>query len=245
MPDAEAHPPGWHDLAFFGRILAGQTHELANVLNVIHELTGLEEDVLAAAEQTRRPDVEKLERTVGKIRQQLRRGEALVRALNRLAHSVDHPVSFFDVREALEQTACLAQRAAQLAKTALEREFPADAPALETSRFRFQQAVLMCIELALAAGPPAAGGRVRIGYRVRDTGVDITVTSADPMPMGPGAMEQRARLELLMRDLGGHIAVAPVADAPHCLTLFFPSPRPHARGPGAPSGASAEDSHAT
>jgi C4-dicarboxylate-specific signal transduction histidine kinase len=219
-----------HGLAFFGQILAGQTHELTNVLNVIHELTGLEADVLAAAAPTPTPSVEKLKQIAEKIRQQLQRGDALLRLLSRFAHSVDRPVMNFDLHEALEQVIGLAQRAARLAKTALHQDFPARSLSLETSLFGFQHAVFTGIELALAAA--AQQRRIVVGYRLREAGVDITIVSADPLPSGPAATETRALLGRLMQELGGQVAAESAADASRRITLCFPAPRP-------------EDTHAT
>jgi signal transduction histidine kinase len=246
MSESEAQLLRRQGLAFFGRILAGQTHELTNVLNVIHELTGLEADVLSAGERTGALDVDKLRRTVEKVRAQLRRGETITRSMNRFAHSVDGPVSVFDVQETLVQIIDLAERSARLTKTALDPEFPARSLSLETSLFGFQQAVFACIERALAAA--AQQRRIRVGYEVRDAGVDITVSSADPIPVAaatPGTLAERACLEPLVRELGGRIAAEPTADAPHRFTLFFPTPRSHPPGSAkTPGDAGAEDTHA-
>jgi len=38
-------------LAFYGKVVAGQSHEVTNVLNIINELTGLQQDLLMAAEE--------------------------------------------------------------------------------------------------------------------------------------------------------------------------------------------------
>jgi C4-dicarboxylate-specific signal transduction histidine kinase len=224
MPENQGPALHEHGLAFFGRILAGQTHELTNVLNVIHELTGLEGDLLAAAAPTRTPSVERLKQIAEKVSQQLQRGDGLLRLLNRFAHSVDRPVMNFDLREALEQVTDLAQRAARLAKTALDQDFPARSLSLETSLFAFQHAVFTGIELALAAAGQQR--RIVVGYRLREPGVDITIVSADPLPTGPAALETRAFLGRLMQELGGQVAAESAADAAQRITLCFPGPRP-------------------
>jgi signal transduction histidine kinase len=222
----KAPDPVFAALDFFGRILAGQTHELTNVLNIIHELTGLQGDLLAAGALTPPPDVNKLQQITGRIRQQLQRGDELVRSLNRFAHSVDRPVMNFDLREALEQVAALAQRAARLAKVSLDQDYPARSMSLETSLFRFQHAVFMGIELALAAA--SRQRRIVVGYRLRDAGAEVTVVSGDPLPTGPAATETRALLGQLVHELGGQVAAESAGDMSHCITLFFPGPGPEA-----------------
>ena len=224
MPEHEDQLLRRTGLVFFGGILAGQTHELTNVHNVINELTGLQEDVLAAAEGARIPDVEKLRRITEKIRSQLERAETIVRSMNRFAHSVDGPVLVFDVKEALERITYLAQRAANLGKTALDQDFPTRSASLETNLFGFNQAVFTCVETALAASREHR--RISVGYRVLETGVEITVMSADPIPAVPGVIGKRSHLGPLVRELGGRVAAEPGADDPHRFTLFFPRTAP-------------------
>ncbi len=229
-------------LAFFGRVMAGQSHEVTNVLNVINELAGLQGDILGAAEPGRPSAIEKLTQIAEKIRDQVQRGETIVRSMNRFAHSVDCPVSVFDLKEALEQVDCLAQRSATLAKTTLTREFPAASMPLETSPFDFKQAVFMCIEIALTASSKER--RITASYQVFDTGVEIKVASADPISPTPSVMEEQAYLALLMRKLGGKVSPLPVAEATDHLTLFFPRPAPLGRAAaGAIEDDSTEETH--
>ena len=47
-------------LAFFGTVIAGQSHEVTNVLNIVHELAGLQRDLLQGTESGRPIDVDKL-----------------------------------------------------------------------------------------------------------------------------------------------------------------------------------------
>jgi signal transduction histidine kinase len=243
MPENEAQSLREPGLAFFGRILAGQTHELTNVLNVINELTGLEGDILAGVSPPA-PPVEKLQRIVDKVRQQLVRGDALLRSLNRFAHSVDSPVAVFDLREALEQIIALAQRSARLARTELTPDFPAHSQSLETSPFGFQHAVFRCIELALAGSVQQR--RIMVGFRLLDAGVQVTISSVDPMPASPEMDRERAFLELLVHELGGRVLSEPAADAAHRLSLFFPNRQRQSGGAGGNQArAGTEDTHAT
>lgn len=230
MPEQDCQLLRRTGLAFFGGVVAGQTHELTNVHNVINELTGLQADILAAAERTSIPDIERLKGITERIRNQVKRGETIVRTMNRFAHSVDGPVLVFDVKEALERITFLAQRAANLGKTALERDFSERSASLETNLFGFNQAVFTCIEMALAAS--GEHRRITVGYRVLDKGVEIKVTSADPIPSAPDVIEKRTHLGPLLHELGGEVDAEPGADDPHRFTLLFPRPVQHA-DPGA------------
>jgi hypothetical protein len=206
-------------LMFFGRITAGQSHEVTNVLNVMNELAGLQGDILQASDRNGRVDLEKLKEINEKFQLQVQRGENIIRSINRFAHSVDSPIAVFDLKEALDQTIYLAQRLAHLGNAALKAEFPKESIPIETSLFGFKQAVLSCIEIAVAASSEQR--RVIVSYRVVDGGGEVSVTSADPIPSKPGLMEECCYLELLMQELGGKAETVPSSAEPHRFTLFF------------------------
>jgi len=232
-------------LAFFGKIMAGQSHEVTNVLNIINELVGLQGDVLHGVEQGRPVDVDKLKQIIERVQKQVKRGETIVRHMNRFAHSVDCPVTVFDLKESLERIVSLARRSATLAKTVLDTEFPDESIPLETSPFGLKQAVFGCIEIALAAS--AGERRISVGYRVLDQGAEIVVASADPVLPQPNAGERESLIRLLMRQLGGDLTASPGAGDPHRFLLFFPRPlpKPSVADTAAESGAATEDSYET
>lgn len=209
-------------LNFFAAVMAGQSHEVTNVLNIIHEFAGLQGDILRGEEQGRPMDIQKLKQVTERIQNQVRRGETIVRCMNQFAHSADCPVTVFDLKEALEQITYLMLRSANLGKTALDQKFPEDSIPLETSPFGFKQAVFICIEIALAASTEKR--HVTVSYRVSDRGAEIATESEDPICPGPSVTEKQAFLSLLMQELGGEF-VAPSAEVEsRRLVLFFPRP---------------------
>lgn len=232
-------------LVFFGTIMAGQSHEVTNVLNIINELAGLQEDNLYGAEQGRPINVEKLKQITERIQNQVRRGETIVRSMNRFAHSVDCPVTVLDLKESLARVTYLAQRSANLAKTILDQEFPDESIPLETSPFGLKQVVFTCIEIALAASSKER--HITVGYQVFDKGARIAVRSADPVFPRPNAAEEDAFLSLLMRQLGGKLAASPNAEESYCFLLFFPRPasKPPIGDTAAQSCTATEHSHET
>ena len=232
-------------LAFFGKIMAGQSHEVTNVLNIINELSGLQEDLLCAAGPGGPPDVVKLSQIAERIKSQVRRGETLVRCMNRFAHSVDCPVTVFDLKETLDQIVCLARRSANLAKVVLEQEFPEASMPLEASPFGFQQTVFRCIEIALEAATEQR--RITVSYQVSDPGATIAIRSADPILADPEVADRESLLGLLMRQLAGQLLAYPGGADSHRFLLFFPRPRVVSNG-GAPrthGGPALEDPYET
>ena len=194
-------------LAFFGAVIAGQSHEVTNVLNIINELAGLQNDLLWGVERGRPINPAKLKEIADRVQNQVTRGETIIRNMNRFAHSVDIPVAVFDLRELLERVTFFAQRPANLQKTALERDFPAATVNLENSPFDVQQAVFVCIEIALAGADTER--RISVSYRIMAECAEITVESAEPIPATNGVSAQLAFLDLLMAELGGRVVTRP------------------------------------
>lgn len=190
-------------LAFFSRIAAGQSHELANVLNTINELVGLQMDHLAIGEREGPVDLHRLERICGRIRAQIDRGGKIIRAVNRFAHSADVPRAVFDVRETVDRIVHLAERWTRLKKVELRAELPEETMAIENRPFLFQWAVFLCIEAALLAATEE--NRIAVGLKVGRDGVEVSVTSADPVPQNEEIESRIAALRLVVDTLGGEL----------------------------------------
>ena len=224
-------------LAFFGRIVAGQSHEVTNVLNIINELAGLQQDVLTAG-VPQVQDAERLNQVAGKIRTQVQRGQSIVRAVNWFAHCVDHAKCVCDLKESIEQATYLAQRAARLAKTTLVQKYPDESIAFETSHFGLIQTVYTCIEIALSASSEIR--QIDISYEVIAGGAEISVTSGDTISPAEVADDKQTHLKLLVQELGGRLVTAPGAGDGHQIKLFIP------RQPtGMPIDTTAPDGHKT
>ena len=110
------------EVAFFGRITAGFTHELKNVLAIIRESSGLMEDILAMPQSAQFPFKERFARAMGTIQGQVQRGIDLSSRLNRFAHYSDHPSAEMELGDVLAQLALLAQRFARLKGVTLRAE---------------------------------------------------------------------------------------------------------------------------
>ena len=138
-------------LAFFGRVVAGQCHDVTNVLTIINELAGLQNDLLAAGDCDG-PPVERLAAIASKVCEHVKRGERILKTVNRFAHSVDAPRSVLDLREAVERAACLAERPVRLRRATLQLELSEAPMVIEGDPFAIQQAVMLVIEAGLDAG---------------------------------------------------------------------------------------------
>jgi len=195
------------NLAFMGKIVAGQCHEVVNVLNVINELAGLQQDLLCATDDERNVPRPKLEEIGRKIQIQVARGERIIRNINLFAHCTDAPLVLFDVKEAIDRIVFLAERWTRLKRVELTSELCDETTALENSPFLLQCAIFVCIDAALAAA--ADKRRVIVSYSVEKDGVEVVVTSADPVPRCIEIMSSLASLRALVENLGGELRALP------------------------------------
>ena len=148
------------ELAFFGKIAAGVTHEIRNVLAIINESNGLMGDLLAMSKDSPFPNKDRFLRSISKIEAQVQRGVVISSQFNRFAHSVDNPCANIDLNEIVEQTVSLAQRFARLSNIELQVSVCKDPVSLITFPFRLQMALTKAIEAGIAYLP--AGGVIHL-----------------------------------------------------------------------------------
>ena len=150
------------ETAFIGKITAGISHELMNVLAIIRERSGLIEDLLALDKEGAFPHREKLTKTLTTILEQVIRGMAIGEKLNRFAHSMDEPRARLEINALLDQIALLMQRFARLKKIQLKVS-PIEAPMeVDTDPFRILLVLAACLEHCMAH--TAEGGEITLQY---------------------------------------------------------------------------------
>ena len=185
-------------LNFFGTITASVTHELNNVMSIIEQTAGLLDDLCVGAEYGRPIENEKLREISGKVAKQVDRGVAIIKRLNFFAHSVDEPVRTFELNILLSNLVELAQRFAVLNRIRLEDQIPEYSIALKTNPFVLEQAVFICIQLAITA--VEKDGLVTVTCEELDSGAMISITG----PPIPDSEETASKLSLL-QDLINHL----------------------------------------
>ncbi len=193
-------------------MIAGQSHELTNVLNIISELAGLQHDLLAAGDDDRPIDHSRLQEVASRIKVQVDRGETIIRNTNQFAHSVDLPVAVFDLKEAIDRVLFLAERSARLAQVELISKVPEGSITLENNPFCLQQAVFICIDLALKSATDER--RVTVDYSAGEDGTEIRIVSADTLVHDDSVNDRLGFLGLLLADLGGVLVKGP-GEEPH------------------------------
>ncbi len=105
---------------FMGRITAGVTHEIKNVLAIIKESVGLIEDLMTLCKEGSQPPAEKVLKSLNRIIEQVNRGVELSTRLNEFAHTPDQNFVSVGLNAAVEKVVSLSQRFARLKRIRLE-----------------------------------------------------------------------------------------------------------------------------
>ena len=205
-------------LAFFGRVTASFSHEINNVMTIINELAGLMDDLLRVADQGRPLQLERLKGISERIGTQVKRGESMIKRLNRFAHTIDEAVKTIDMIDLLEDLIALAERPLTLRRARLETKFPEETIFLISNPFGLQQAVFSCIELILAASYD--NQLLRLILEKQDGGARITIAGEDPIIKLDDI--NLSFLPILMEKLGGKIEVILTDNGRLSLILSLP-----------------------
>lgn len=189
------------ELAFFGTITAGLSHELKNVIATINEYNGLLDDL--AQVSSRRPlDPERLRQICGRISKQIERGESLILSLNRFAHSMDEPLREIDLCDAVTDIVGLCTNYARRRRVTLDTRLPGERPHATTDPFALQRAMHAAITLAVdQAGDEAT---VTVALADADAGWQISVDFGRPAvrPDDGEPADRADRLDTLAASLG-------------------------------------------
>jgi hypothetical protein len=207
-------------LRFFGRETARQTHEITNVLNIINELGGLLGDMAYAAKQGQAFEPDRIEEIAEKVQRQVKRGEIIVRGLNRFSHSADVLKGIFGLEELNDRLVFLSERPVRLARAKLRIEEPPRNASLDGFLLGYQDAVLNALDLILQT--TGCGIQVQITYSVDDDRVGIHLEGDQPRVRNDDSESLHQRLTGLMREIGGSLTSSPDGETPQRLDLVFP-----------------------
>ena len=136
-------------LLFFGKVTASISHELNNVFAIVNEQAGLQDDLLDGVKKDGRLDPNRILAVCHNVQKQIRRGEEIVRRLNRFAHTVDDAFSEFDLRDVVKAISAIAQRFASLKNVRLQIQNPDRAVPATGNRFLVQFVFFTAIDWAL------------------------------------------------------------------------------------------------
>jgi C4-dicarboxylate-specific signal transduction histidine kinase len=186
-------------LSYFASVSASISHELSNVLAVLNEDAGLLQDLAAMAAQGRPLDPQQIGRLAATMLKQVRRGDDIVKRMNRFAHSVDREQAPVDLGALAGLVADLFGRSAAMRGVTIEVHGSAAPITLNTQPFVLETLLGKLLD-RLSAGL-ADGGVLRIGLHAQDLSAQIRMAGAAPHSAAlaglPGAADVAALLALL------------------------------------------------
>jgi len=205
--------PGRREAAFLGKLTAGATHEIKNVLATIKESCGLADDLLSISPPESWPHQEKLARSFSTIKAQVFRGTALVDRLNRLAHSPDEELASLDLQKEMELAAFLAERWTRQKDASITIEADGERFQLETDPLGLQMALFAAIQCCLDRLD--LGGAIEVRAREEGGLKVLEFTCSGGQAGEASAPEHWSELEEIMVLLGGQLRPSETASGFH------------------------------
>ena len=205
------------ELAFFGRITAGISHELNNVITIINEYSGLFSDLMYLMQQGQATEPKKFAKIVDDITKQVNRGKQVVKKLNRFAHSVDEPKKNVDIYQLISDIIELTNNFTKLPKDS----FVIEKDGLSTVRcdpFRLQHAIFTCINLALKCSN--SNNKIIFKCEKCYNGVQIIISYVKEK-LNENVEIQFELVENLLKTMGGKAEYHPAQDEMSSFVLFI------------------------
>ena len=98
------------EIALWGKITAGISHEMNNVLAIINESNGLIQDIMKSNREGPTKHQDKMVQAMEMINRQINRGVEISNSLNRFAHSTDEATKNINPNEISNQVNFLLER---------------------------------------------------------------------------------------------------------------------------------------
>lgn len=172
-----------NELAFIGKITAGTTHELKNVLAIIKESCGLMQDLLGISKEPLSYH-DRFQKAFTSIDSQIMRGLDLITHLNTFAHMPDVAVRQVDLNQAAFHFVALSKRFARLKNVVLKVGLPPHktehAVFTKTNALQLQMALFFALECWLEILAP--GNELTILTKLKDTFPVIEMQSEGDYP---------------------------------------------------------------
>lgn len=189
-------------LAFFGRVSAGISHELKNIMATVSETANLLSDLIAYGEQGGEVEQQEIRTCSEGIIEEIQRGFVTIRHMNRFAHSVDQPLKEVDVKEVLDLTVNLWTYMGPSRKVSIESEGDSE-PRVITNPFLLQDLLYHALVFAFESVEPAGEIQISLGSKDDRARIDFPGISA-----GGADAFQSEKVKLIARGIGADVLPA-------------------------------------
>ncbi len=136
-------------LQFFGKMTASISHEIKNVLAIINENAGLLEDLVLMLDRGAEIEPQRLKNMSRTVMKQVSRADAILKNMNRLAHSVDESIKTIDLNEILELVVSLSHRFAAMRDVSVDPKLGESPMMVRTSPFLLMNLLWLCLDFAM------------------------------------------------------------------------------------------------
>jgi signal transduction histidine kinase len=136
---------------FFGKMTASISHEIKNVLAIINENAGLLEDFALMADEGAAIEPQRLKNMSRTVMKQVGRVDAILKNMNRLAHSVDESIRTIDLNDVLELLVALSSRFASMRGVSVQPKLNEGPLQLTTAPFFLMNLLWLCLDFAMDA----------------------------------------------------------------------------------------------
>jgi len=201
------------EIAFFGRITAGVTHELKNVLAIVNESSGLMQDLMALSKETPAYH-DRFQKALTSIKGQVQRGHNLIAKLNQFAHAPDTTVRTVELFETVGLVVALSQRFAALKNVTLNivSPLPSEQAVQATLNLvQFQMALFTAIECWLSMAAPGNELNIYLSKKENTCAILLACEGAFPagndLTSGLAATEKWPLLQDIATTLGGTLEI--------------------------------------
>jgi C4-dicarboxylate-specific signal transduction histidine kinase len=140
---------GWDgSVELFCKVSAVISHEFNNVLATMHEDVGLLHDYLAMAAKGRELDPDRLAKVAGRMGAQVEKGQEIMAAMNRFAHSGDEALAEIELNDTLRLIGYFFRRPAMAKGIGFELPIGGLEVKILTNPFRMEELIWRCLEFA-------------------------------------------------------------------------------------------------
>ena len=187
----------------FGKISAAISHDLKNVLAIVNENAGLLDDLALRAAKGIDIPPERLSTATARILKQVKRGDTVLKNLNRYAHSTDAPLQQVNVAEMVALMVDLAGRQAAMKEVVFTIN-PAEVQ-VNTCAIYLESLVYLVLRQVIDTLPR----REAVAITVSEEGdmVLLSLRSASGLEMLPAVGYPGAQEEALLHWLGATLSL--------------------------------------
>jgi hypothetical protein len=187
-------------LDVFGKISAGLSHDINNILAAINENAGIIQDVCTLTENLDKSNFDRIAGYCGRISNQTQKGVDLIKSFNYFAHSIDEAEKSFSVNDILSTLENLCKRFATLKGINLDVKPLQDDLVMHGFPFGNFHAMYICLDYLINL--TGKDGCISLSYTAVEKSLKIILAGA-PIVIDAGDRPKPESLDEMMATMKG------------------------------------------